>query len=363
MDKLGKSLSILYVVPSVGETSSPYNEYARPLSKHHNIALCSFFKATVSPSPSISLFEGDGSLMGFFRALKNSLHKKEYDIIHVHMPINGILFLLSCLLHGRSLRSTIFTVHNCYLNHTFRSRLCLLPVFAFFQRVVCCSEAALHSFPSIYKWMAGSRLSSIQNGVDIERVNFILGGQSQIQKNDSFTVISVGRLIKIKNPQTVLNAFHQSVNSDCRLVFIGEGDLKDTLLDKTKELHLERKIEFTGLVPRNSVYKSLAQADVFISTSFGEGLPVAALEAMACRCPVILSDIQPHRELAADTDFIPLVPADDVEGFAREIRRFQSLSSEERKAIGEKCRAWVEERFSLSSMHKQYIELYEQLCA
>jgi glycosyltransferase involved in cell wall biosynthesis len=124
---------------------------------------------------------------------------------------------------------------------------------------------------------------------------------------------------------------------------------------------MNNQVKLPGLIPRNDVYEALANADLFVSTSYGEGLPIAALEAMACRCPVILSDIQPHRELAGGADFIPLVPADDSEGFAREISRFHSLSKEERKAIGEKCRAWAENRFSLTAMHKNYFALYEQL--
>lgn len=361
MDTPHKPLSILYIMPTVGETSCAYNEFCRPLSRSYNIAMCSYCKATVTPAPGISLFEGDGTVSGFFRALKRALDNRRYDIIHGHMAASGVLFLIANLLHRRSLKSTVFTVHNCYQNHKFRNQLLLIPIFIFFQRVVCCSRSALESFPSFYKWLAGGRLSAIQNGVDMERVDSILGEHQHYVDHDRFTVLSVGRIIKIKNPLTVLSAFRQSAIPASRLVFVGEGDLLETLTAKINECGLEEQVELTGLIPRNEVYQRLAQADVFVSTSFGEGLPVAALEAMACRCPVILSDIQPHREIAAGTDFIPLLPADDTEGFAREINRFQKMSQAERKAIGNHCRDWVEEHFSLTAMNKKYLSLYEQL--
>jgi glycosyltransferase involved in cell wall biosynthesis len=362
LDKPGKSLSILYIVPTVGETSCAYNEFSRPLSRSHNITLCSYCKATVTPAPGIILFEGDGTVLGFFRALKTALDNKRYDIIHGHMAASGVLFLIANLLHRRSLKSTVFTVHNCYQNHKFRNQLLLIPIFIFFQRVVCCSRSALESFPPFYKWLAGSRLSAIQNGVDMERVDSILGEEQYYVDHGRFTVLSVGRIIKIKNPLTVLNAFRQSATPTNRLVFVGEGDLLETLRAKINECALKEQVELTGLISRNQVYQALAQADVFISTSLGEGLPVAALEAMACRCPAILSDIQPHWEIATGTDFIPLIPANDEKGFAQELRRFQAMSLVERETIGEKCRAWIEEHFSLTAMHKRYIELYEQLC-
>lgn len=361
MNKPDKALNILYVVATVGETSCAYNEFSRPLSRQHNITLCSYFKATVAPEPGIGLFEGDGSVGGFFRALKAALDDKEYDIIHGHMAGNGVLFLLANVLHRKSRRSTVFTVHNCYQNYKLRNRLLLLPVFMFFRRVVCCSQAALESFPAVYKWLAGGRVSAIQNGVNMERIGRVLGDAAQASDDNRFTVLSVGRLIKIKNPLTVLNAFRQAAIQPSRLVFIGDGDLKESLQAKIREWNLEQQVELTGLIPRNDVYMALAQGDVFVSTSYGEGLPIAALEAMACRCPVVLSDIQPHREIVTGTDFIPLLDADDAEGFAREIGRLQTMSAEERTAVGEQCRAWVEEHFSLTAMHKRYIDLYERL--
>ncbi len=363
MNKSDRSLTILRLVTTVGETSSPYNQFSLALSGKHNIVLCSYFKATVSPSPGITLFEGDGSLRGFYRAMKAALEDKEYDIIHGHMAVIGVLFLLANILYGKSLQSTVFTVHNSYQNFKLRNRLMFIPIFAFFRRIVCCSQSSFETFPNFYKWLAGDRLCAIQNGVDVERINRILEAGPQNRTGNQWTVLSVGRIITIKNPLTLLSAFHQVSDTGSRLIFLGEGDLREALVAKIKEFGLDNQVELAGLVPRNKVYEYLAQADVFVSTSFGEGLPVAVLEAMACQCPVILSDIPPHREIAAGADFIPLIPADDAEGFAREVGRFQRLSEAERKAIGEKCRAWVEDHFSLAAMHKRYIELYEQVAA
>lgn len=362
MNNHDKPLAILRIVTTIAETSEPYNQYSLPLAGKQDITLCSYFKATVPPPPAtITFIEGDGTLPGFYRALKTAFDARQYDIIHIHMVIAGFLFLLANLAFGKPMRCTVFTVSNSYQSYKLRNKLMLLPVFAFFQRVVCNSHAVFDSFPVIYKWLGGKRLCTIQNGVDIDRVDGFLRDNRPAPRTGGFTVISVGRIIKIKNPLTVVNAYRKSAAPGDRLIFVGEGDMRAPVLAKARELGLEHDVRLTGLVPRNRVYETLSEADVFISCSYGEGLPVAALEAMACRCPVILSDIQPHREIANGTDFIPLVPADDSDGFAREISRFRSLPAAERQAVGERCRAWAEKHFSLASMNRQYAELFERM--
>jgi glycosyltransferase involved in cell wall biosynthesis len=204
----------------------------------------------------------------------------------------------------------------------------------------------------------------VQNGLNIARVDRTAANvQPQPKEKGKFTIVAISRLVEVdvKNPFAVLAAFQRGADQSSRLIYIGEGPLRHSLTTKSRETGMGSQTEFTGLIPRDAVYGHLLNADLFISTSRGEGLPISVLEAMACRCPVILSDIPPHREIAEGVDFIPLLPPDDEEGFAREIRRFTEMSAEERAEIGEKCRRFVEKRFSLDVMHAGYEEIYNQV--
>jgi len=366
--KSKRPLRILHIHVVIGQTDMVYNEHCLPLAGKRDITICTFFKSDMKPPKTITLFEGDGSLKGFFRALKAALAEKEYDIIHAHSPHCGFLFLTATrFAYWKFKPFTVVTVHDSYPNYKLRNRILWLPVFASFQRVICCSQASYDSFPVLYKRLAGERLRVVQNGLDIGRVDRVAANIRQRPRQTSdFTIIAISRLVDIKNPFSVIGAFQQSANQasqTSRLIYIGDGPLRNSLITKRRQVGLENQLEFTGLIPRDKVFDHLLRADLFISTSRGEGLPVAVLEAMACGCPVLLSHIPPHREIAEGVDFIPLIQPDDVAGFAREIKKFRQMPVSERRAIGQKCRELVEQRFSLPAMHSGYAAVYAQITA
>ena len=357
------ALSLLHITLSIGETSAPYNEHCLPFANEHEIAVCTFFKPSIVVPPQIRLFAGDNSFIGFFRALKAALAQQQYDVVHAHSPHVGVLFLAGTVFRRRDLMpATVFTVHCTYPTYHLRHKLMFMVVFALFQKVVCCSQAVFDSFPPFFRWLAGSRFCTVQNGLDIARVDRIVEKlQPRPRQGNEFAILSISRLVDVKNPFCVLAAFQQSMEQSSRLTMIGDGPLRPSLVAKSREANLENQVEFTGLIQREKVFEHLFNTDLFISASRGEGLPIAVLEAMACRCPVLLSDIPPHREIAEGVDFIPLVEPDDVAGFAREVSRVKSMSAAERAIVGQKCRKLVEERFSLPAMHAGYMDIYTEL--
>ena len=107
----------------------------------------------------------------------------------------------------------------------------------------------------------------------------------------------------------------KGADNTSRLVVIGEGYLRHQMLAMRKALGLGAQVELTGLIPREQVYNTLARADLAVSASRVEGLPVAVLEAMACGCPVISSNASSLPEVAGDAAI--LVDSLDVAGMTR----------------------------------------------
>lgn len=356
---------VLHVMLTMGETSAPYNEHCLGFPDGRGIAICTYFEPTVSAPERIVVFAGDGSVAGFFRALGAALAHDRYDIIHLHSPHVGLLFLARTFGRRRKrMPSTVHTVHSSFPSYKLRNKLMLALCFATSTRVVCCGHASEASFPRWFAWLAGERLCSVANGVDLKRLDRVVEGlQARPVSSDGFSVVAISRLWEehVKNPFATLSAFDLLSDPSSRLAFIGDGPLRAPLIARADELGLGEQAVFTGLVRREDVFRHLFDADVFISTSRVEGMPVAVLEAMACRCPVVLSDIPSHREIADGAAFIPLVHPDDAAGFARALAQVRDMPAGERAEIGERCRRVVEERFSLERMHEGYEAIYRDL--
>jgi glycosyltransferase involved in cell wall biosynthesis len=355
-----RPLRILHVVISLEPTSSEYNEHCLPVAQERDLAICSFLKARVLLQPPIKLFEGDGTLRGFWRALKRALQDGDYDVIHAHEQQIGTLLLLIKVVRWKSLANMVCTIHNSWQSFRLRNKALLIAVLALFPKIVLCSRSAFESLP-LLRLLGSNRVSVVQNGVDTARVYRVLENFQGDSRDDRFSIVCVGRLISRKNPATVLQAFNRLHDSHSTLVYVGDGDLRQHLLDEARRVGVEERVTVTGVVERDDVYRYAAQSDVYVSASRGEGLPVAVLEAMACGRPVILSDIPPHREITAGEDFVPLIAPDDVDGFTRQLNRFSKLSQEQRAIIGNSCRRLVESRFSLRAMHRGYDDVYREV--
>jgi glycosyltransferase involved in cell wall biosynthesis len=354
-------LRILHIALTLDETCPTYNEHCVPMAHTRRISICTYFAPALSPHP-------NGTAKGFLAAIDEALSTDDYDVVHAHAPHFGPLLIAAHLRYRGRLRPLVFTVHNSYPNFKARNKALLTSVFASASSVVCCSRSSKASFPTLFHRLAGKRLTSVANGVDVARVQRILDeAPPEVAKTNAapFRVISVGRIVEIKAPLTLLASFVRSfegaLSDPMQLLFIGEGDLHGDLDAARLETSAAEDVQLVGLMSRDEVYRSLAKADLFVSTSTGEGLPIATLEAMACGCPVVLSDIEPHREIASGASFIPLVPTGDEAGFAAEIDRFRAMPAEQRAEIGALCRSHVEQNFSLEAMHQGYGDLYRAL--
>ncbi len=103
-------------------------------------------------------------------------------------------------------------------------------------------------------------------------------------------IISVGRLTKQKNHKFLIDGFKiiKKKFSDLKLVILGEGELKENLINQVKKLNLSNDIKFLGY--KENVFKYYKNSLCFILTSEWEDPGFVMIEAAASKIPIISSD-------------------------------------------------------------------------
>ena len=127
-----------------------------------------------------------------------------------------------------------------------------------------------------------------------------------------------------------------------RLAVYGGGSQLDTLQALARELEIAGQTRFYGHVPHSKVPEALSGFDIFCapSTADSESFGVAAVEAMACGLPVVVSDADGFREVVKDRETGYIVTRRDYVSMANKLYEL-TLDPALRKRMGQAGRAHV----------------------
>ncbi len=224
--------------------------------------------------------------------------------------------------------------------------------------VVCNSKAGEEYWKNL---LSSRRRYIIRNALPIHEIDGIAPAlPTDLSKLKDPIVLYAGRLVSDNSGVKNLKAFLESVElvrrkQDALGVLCGEGPQQSELERFGQKLGLEGNIHFTGFLPSTSVWALMKKASVFVSLSVYEGCPNAVMEAMACGCPLVLSDIPAHRELLDETGAV-FVDPDDIQQAGEAI--LQILADPE----ASKKRAWIAKQktrgWSIHEMARKWEKVY-----
>ncbi|MBR8836297.1 MAG: glycosyltransferase [Stigonema ocellatum SAG 48.90 = DSM 106950] len=208
---------------------------------------------------------------------------------------------------------------------------------------VCCISYYCRSQGMIFapadKW---NRMHIIHCGIDPALFNVVAHDESGKR------LLYVGRLGAVKGLPILLESLHslRLKHPDVLLTVVGDGPDRLHLEQMTAQLGLSGNVKFVGYQSQFEVRKYMQQADVFVMSSFAEGVPVVLMEAMATGLPVVATQIAGVSELVEDHVSGYLVPAGDAVTLANRIEKLLS-NYQLRIKFGTDGRAKVEKDFNI----------------
>jgi glycosyltransferase involved in cell wall biosynthesis len=289
------------------------------------------------------------SFLHLVRGLYRSFRRSRPDVVHCHNATAAIMAALPARLAG--VKTVIVTRHGLVkppyqirreLKFALASRCC-----DWIVGVCKGTRTNLQAAP----FAARDKIVHIYNGADPADIRAVP------QPKKGFTLLHVGRLAPLKDHATLLQAvaLTRALHPDMQLWIVGDGPLEASLRKLTDHLGLNECVTFFG--EQADVSPFLLAADLFVSSSVTEGLPVSLLEAMSAGLPALVTNVGGMGEIARLSGAVILVPASDPEAMAGALCG-AFAGRQELSKMGQLASHCYEQYFRPERMLDDYMNLY-----
>ena len=268
-----------------------------------------------------------------YKEVKKVIDGGEFDIIHCHTPVGGMLTRLAARQVRKQGSRIFYTAHgfHFYKGAPAINWLLYYPVEKWLSRYTDVLITINKEDYERAKTFSAGKVYYVP-GVGIELKKFHVGSVDRVEKrqeigvrSNDFVLLSVGELIPRKNHEVVIRALavlkQNGELNHVEYVICGRGAYESDLKKLAKELRVSDHVHFLGY--RSDVSEICNCADLFVFMSYQEGLPVALMEARACGLSAVCSNIRGNTDLI-ENNVTGLIANNTPEGVAKAISAMQS---------------------------------------
>lgn len=232
-------------------------------------------------------------------------------------------------------------------------------VFRNADAIVACSNFLKQVAEKYYKLDSG-RVFSIYNALESAVPDKAESGR-QLGLGNAF--VTVCRLVPWKRVDRVIKAMSllAAKHPDAKLVVVGDGPEMENLRATARQQGVENAVEFVGRKPNEEALRYISAGKGFVLNSGYEGMAFVILEAMACRTPIICSDIPQNREIVSDNETGFLVRSSGEAENMGDLAQKMSLVLEHPEAaarVADNARNYLNEKHSLESHASQLEKVF-----
>jgi len=303
--------------------------------------------------------------------------KNRPDVVHAHLPHAAWLARWSRLL--APVRVMVDTIHSTGTGGPIR-RLAYWASARLPDAVTAVSRSAAEAWKAA-GMVCGATLRVTPNGVPIddapptaaERIASRQEHQTELGLGElepgtelglgagaHFLWLAAGRLERVKDYPTLLKAF-AGLPHAAELAIAGAGVEEASLRALARQLEIADRVHWLGYV--SDLRSWMQAADALVLSSLWEGLPLALLDAAAAGLPMVATDAPGVRDAIAEDCAAWLSPVGDAAALSSSMLRLMSRSTEERRAMGDRAFAFVEECFGLESVIDRWEAFFGELLA
>lgn len=284
------------------------------------------------------------TVLKLLTSIRQIIKKNEITIVHTHHRMAAFYIRLLKLFNSRL--THVYTAHNVFKDK--------LPLYRFAlknAKSVAVGEAVNKNLKEDVV-ITDSRV--IYNGVVLKETD------DQVDEIISYNGIKLGciaRLSEQKGLTYLIDAMSLLTIKDIRLFIVGEGELREELENKVKELDLQDSVTFLGYC--KDIVECINSFDFCVLPSVFEGFGLVAIEAFMNSKTLVATDIPGLNEVVTNKNGI-LVPAKDPAALASAIDKL-AMDATLRQELASQAKKDYENKFSYPLFLENYRELYREL--
>jgi len=302
------------------------------------------------------------------KELKKVIDSENYDIIHTHTPMGSVVTRLASLKARKNGTRVIYTAHgfHFYKGAPLLNWLLFYPVEKILARYTDELITINKEDYNLAKRKFNTNVYYVPGvGIDEKKFDFNMTSEdkSNLRKslglNDyDFVMIYPAELNKNKNQLFLINTMEILIKNypNIHLLLAGKDSYNGFYQKLVNEKNLNKNIHFLGF--RNDIPKLLKIADISVSASLREGLPVNIMEAMYVGLPIIATDCRGNRDLITDGINGYVVAKNDSYSFVKRIKELY-LNRQKLIEISRKNRTDIN-KYLLSNIMNDMKNIYER---
>ncbi len=302
-----------------------------------------------------------------YKQLKELIDTNEYKLVHCHTPMGGVITRLASIAARKRGLKVLYTAHgfHFYKGAPKKNWLIYYPVEKLLSRftdlLITINE---EDYELATKKKFRAHKIEYVKGVGVNFSKFSPQNSETKQKlrriynysDEAFILVYVGELSYRKHQDLLINAVSLSKSEipNLKLLLVGKGELYDDYEKLIATLGVKDNVELLGY--RRDVPDLMSLADVAVSSSIQEGLPVNVMEAMATGLPLVVSNSRGNRDLVIDDESGIVVNLDNVNEMSNALVKLYK-SEELRQRYGKQGLAMIN-NYSIDNILKKMTELY-----
>ncbi|MFZ7337159.1 glycosyltransferase [Comamonas jiangduensis] len=331
----------------------------------HNISIIFFTGEATAKNipPNVRIIKMDFKKNPFksFFLLRQFINQENPDIVHSHMIHANIITRIARVF--TKINRLVCTAHNKYEGGKIRM-LAYRLTDNFADITTNVSQEAVANYIKI-RAAPQNKIKCVYNGIDTEKFKSNLEYRNITRNNlfidEKIVFLAVGRLTEAKDYPNLLIAFRKflkekKINS-YHLLIIGDGEKYREIIELIEHLNLTKNVTLLGI--RDDVDKIMNSADYFVLSSAWEGFGLVVAEAMATEKIVIATDSGGVAEVLNGHGF--LVKPKDSDALCNAMIEASLLDKYQKKNIENNARTHIIKNFSIDSISKQWIDIYDFL--